>query len=111
MGILFALIAGGATADPLYCSGTIDNLYVEANGELTIRPSYHSNYTGICNILTPRFGIEPQLCVMWFAILHKANADNSPILIQYPNTGTSYTCATLPIYSSTPAPGYVMDAR
>lgn len=109
LSVALTAFASVASAEDVYCVGTVSNLYVEANGEMTIRTSYRNSYTAICNIKVPREGIDPQVCLVWFAILHKANIDNSQVIIRYPTAPG--TCGNLPEYTLTPAPGYVMDYR
>lgn len=92
---------------PAYCQGTVANVYIEANGDLSMYAGWRGDFIYICNINTGRGAINATTCTMWSAILLNAQLNNKPVLIFYP-TLTQDQCSTMPTYGNAPAPGYVM---
>jgi hypothetical protein len=99
-------LTGVANAAPIYCSGTITNLYVDSAGNLILAGTWRNDYTMICQLHQTWNGIKPETCTFWYALLAASKTHTKNVLISY---DTTYTCATLPTYEGTPAPTYVMQ--
>lgn len=110
--ILFGILVFGFSqqvfAVNLWCTGTVTRMYVDSTSRMYILPSYHASYNMICDLDSTWKGITPELCKSWFAMLQGAYHAKTTTIVYY--TGVSYpSCADLPNYTTTPAPGYVMN--
>lgn len=86
------------------CSVVPTAVLVYADGNVNVHHAGRNDYTYVCNVTTPRLGVDPTTCAMWTAILLSAKKDNRAVSFYYPGSGS---CATLPVYSNSPAPTYI----
>ena len=86
------------------CSTKILHVLVYADGSVNMFTAVRNDYTYVCNIETPRLGIQTTTCAIWTAALFEARKNNSNIALYYSGDGS---CATLPTYSNSPAPVYL----
>ena len=105
-----AAIAGlGVASAPAHaafnCTGTVSRSYVQNNGAVVFRSSWAPDYTQICNIKETWKGITPDVCLTWVAKIDAAVSLSLSVTVRYDG---DLTCGTLPIYSGTPSPKYVM---
>jgi hypothetical protein len=98
--------AGPLSAAPLWCDGTLGQTYITNTGQFLLSGSWRNDITMICDLNQSWNGIAPETCAFWYSLLVSAKTNNKPARVYY---DTSYTCATLPTYGSSPAPGYVMQ--
>lgn len=96
----------------LYCTGSLNKMYIHDSGDLMVFMSYRNDWTKLCNVKADHQGISPIVCQAWLTTLKDALAGNGTgtgtrmsVTIQYV---TTQTCATLSTYSATPKAGYVM---
>jgi hypothetical protein len=111
-GPLLGLVVALTNAPPcfaatIYCSGTLDAVYVTNDGQFVLRGTWRNDYTMICNLRQTWTGVAPETCAFWYAMMVTSKTNAKAVTLYYPNS--SYTCATLPTYESAPAPGYVMQ--
>ena len=83
------------------CSGEVTNAYIGKTGNLVIRGSWRNDYTKLCNV-----NDDPIVCSLWSGYVAKSMDENTSLIVRYTNPST--TCDSLPRYSSSPAPEYVM---
>lgn len=107
VGILAIGSCFSATAGNIYCEGSVGGLYVTNTGDVVFNGSYHTNYTQVCNLHGSWQGITTETCYAWYSQLLAARTHSQNVLLNYQTTAT-YTCASLPTYQDSPAPGYVM---
>jgi len=89
------------------CSTKVTAVLVYADGSVNVFTAVRNDYTYVCNLETPRLGIEVTTCAMWTAALFDAKKSASNIGLYYSGTGS---CATLATYSGSPAPYYLGPA-
>lgn len=101
---VFGVGAGGVT--PQYCTGTVGHLWIDNYGTVLVRPSYRGDHTRICNLNEAIGSVSTINCRAWFAMLTSAVMRQSDVIIYYDDAPA---CNVLPVYWSTPIPGYVMQ--
>lgn len=86
------------------CQGVPNQVLVYGDGSVNVFQTPRGDYTYICNLTTPRLGVDPVTCAMWTALLLSAKKDNRVVSFYYSgNVG----CTALPVYSNSPAPYYI----
>jgi hypothetical protein len=90
------------------CGTRVNNVLVYSDGSVNVFFAIRGDYTYICNLTTPRLGVDPTTCAMWTALLLSARKNASNVMLYYSGTGS---CATLPVYSNSPAPVYVGESN
>lgn len=100
--------SGTATAS-IWCSGTINAVYLASDGSVVINGSWRGDYTEICNEQGTFGGIDQPTCLAWYAAAVSAQRAQSKVELDYPND--TYTCSNLPTYSSSIAPYYLMNTQ
>ena len=107
-GVAFvALLPPSVWAAPLYCTGTLVSVYMNAAGDVIVQGSWRSDYTQLCNDQGSFGGIDGITCLAWFGAAVKAQGSQTRVIVNYGSDG-GYTCATLPTYAYSMAPGYFM---
>jgi hypothetical protein len=102
---LFASLAGAAAiASPINCQGTVLDALLYADGSVNIRGSWRSDFTFVCNTNGTFGGVATEVCLSWYATAVKAISLGKTLQVYY---NTTYTCATLPTYGSSPVPVYI----
>jgi hypothetical protein len=86
------------------CSATLTAVLVYNDGSINVFHPARNDYTYICNLNTPRLGVDTTTCAVWTALMLSARKNGTPVTFYYPGTGS---CATLPVYSNSPAPTYI----
>ena len=86
------------------CSAVPEIVLVYGDGSVNVFHSGRNDYTYVCNLASPRLGVDPVTCAMWTSLLLAAKKNNQAVQFYYPGTGS---CATLPVYSNSPAPTYI----
>lgn len=105
VGIFFALSLLPASAQAIqFCEGGVERMLVSATGELQAFMSYRGDWTTLCSVTTTWNGISTNVCNNWAATLLSVNLASRSVVIAYDD---GYTCPTLPVYNSSPAPLYV----
>jgi len=105
LSVVLASLPMSAFAD-YACNTTISAVLVYYDGTINLLHPARGDYTYVCNLNTPRLGIDTTTCAMWTALLLAARKNRSNVSIYYPGTGS---CATLPVYGNSPAPTYIGD--
>ncbi len=90
-------------ASVVYCSGKIENSYVELNGNVIIKGKWRNDWTKLCNTKED----DSIACSLWASYAATAVKDNLDVTVQYVIEDGS-TCETLPTYSDSPTPNYLM---
>jgi hypothetical protein len=93
----------------LWCSGTLTAVYVTSDGEFVLQGNWRGDYTMVCHLHNAWKGIAPETCAFWYALMVTSKTNAKPVIVYYDDS--SYTCATLPTYQGSPAPGYVMQTQ
>ena len=102
-GILFILLWSSFNAySTLYCSGKVDDIYIDASGDVVIKGAWRNNWTKICNLKNA----DVVTCSMWTSLLTNAVKDNLKVNVSY--TDGAGSCSGLATYGATPTPRYVM---
>jgi hypothetical protein len=105
--LAFGLFAATpASANPIWCQGTVTSVYVSDAGDVIFQPSYRVDYTQVCNLHGTWKGVSSETCFSWYSAIMAAKVHNRQVLLQYATD--SYTCANLPTYAGTLRPNYVM---
>jgi len=86
------------------CLAVPTAVLVYGDGSINIYHAGRNDYTYVCNLSTPRLGVDPVTGALWTSMLLAAKKNNQIIQILYPGSGS---CATLPVYSNSPAPTYI----
>ncbi len=90
-----------------FCEGAITQTLTYANGGVMIRGAWRNSWMQICNVKTEWKGVTPEVCYVWFSYASSAVTENKPVTVYY-STLDQAECATMPTYSGSPAPAYVM---
>jgi hypothetical protein len=91
-------------AADLYCSGTVQYVLMYNDGTVALSGSWRGDYVYLCSTSGSWGSIPQEVCLAWYATAVKAADDGKHVAIYY--SPSSYTCATLPTYSSAPVPFY-----
>jgi hypothetical protein len=105
-----ALIVSAPTstyAGTIYCDGTISKVLLYNDGRLMIVPSYRNDFLSVCNVQVVWNNIDTATCWGWYSILMTAKKEAKQVTVYYDSSAVS-TCALIPTYGNSPAPGYVM---
>jgi hypothetical protein len=101
--LAIALLPLPALAD-FQCDAQVKNVLIYSDGSVNVKHSVRNDYTMICNLKIERLGVSTETCSMWTAML--LNFQKNASLAQFYYSGTG-SCATLPVYSYSPAPLYI----
>lgn len=96
-----------AWADTLCGPQVITRVLTYSDGRVMIFAPWRNDFTDICNLQTTRNGVTPNTCFGWFSKISTAVAQQKKISIYYLTASGVTTCATIPTYASSPAPGYI----
>ena len=99
------MIPSPAHADA-YCVGLLNEALTYNDGGVMIYSQWRNDWTHICNLNTTWNSISPQTCFAWFSQIQTAVTARRPIGVYYAGLAPAQ-CATMPVYTSTPAPLYV----
>ena len=95
-----------ATADA-YCSSTTPAKTITYNdGRVTVLAPWRGDYIDVCNVNTTWKGVSTANCLVWFSQIANAYSAGKGMLFYYYGI-TQGECATMPLYTSAPAPGYI----
>ncbi|RYV04080.1 hypothetical protein SOPP22_01370 [Shewanella sp. OPT22] len=86
------------------CEVEIKRVLVYATGEVNILHTGRNDYTFICNAKGTWKGIDTVTCALWVSMLQSTQNNNKKAIFYYSGSGT---CASLPTYSTSPAPVYI----
>jgi hypothetical protein len=106
LGLILAVMSTSVFAANIWCTGTVRRVLVSKSGLVEVMGSWRGDWTGICNVKQDWQGVDPQTCMTWFAQTEKSLTTAKQVTIEY--TGVDVDCATLPTYSGSPGPAYVM---
>lgn len=87
------------------CFGKINNAYVTKSGDLTLHTTWKNGYATVCNIVTTRSGVDPEVCKSWLSIALSAQISKSDTVTQYSSLNQ---CSEVLDYSAAQAPAYFM---
>ncbi len=94
-----------ASADQVWCSGKVSNLWVSSDGTVFVLPSWRGDHIGFCNLSRDVGSISAKTCASWYGLLAIAVSNKADTTIFYPDAPS---CSTMPTYGSAPSPYYVM---
>lgn len=89
------------------CGGRVSGVFVDSGSRVYIHTSYRNEWTQICNITESWKGISPELCKQWSSLVTTLRVTQEPVVVYY---NESTPCSSIPYYTDSPAPGYVMIA-
>lgn len=111
MRALFAMAAASAMifstpsrAATQWCTGSIDHMFVEANGLLQVIPSWRGDWVAICSTAVVWKGVPTETCKTWQAVVLTAITTRVNTVIHYADAPA---CAQIPQYANAPAVGYI----
>lgn len=92
----------------VYCGGTapVSRILTYRNGDVLVNPTWRGNYIQICNLTTKWKDVDPSVCFAWMSKIASAISFGKPTGFWYELSDPIY-CASLPTYSSSPAPYYI----
>ena len=102
--ILAVLIWSSSLHAAFQCEVTVNRVLVYADGSVNILHTGRSDYTYICNTNGTWKDVDTVTCALWVGMLQGAQNNGKLVQFYYEGTGS---CATLPTYSSAPAPVYI----
>lgn len=89
------------------CKVDLHAVLIYGDGTVNVLHSGRGDYTHICNTSEERLGVSPTTCALWASMLLTLKKDGKKADFYYNSTPQYNSCATLPVYSNTPAPVYV----
>ena len=81
--ILLLTLSFGASANTIYCSGTVNSVYIGNDGAVVFSASYRSHYTQVCSVHGSWHSISTEICVTWYSALLAAKVHSKQVLLQY----------------------------
>lgn len=93
------------SAAPQACAGTVDASWITSDGMVLIKGSWRNDHTMICSIRNEWKGVSPDVCMSWAAKVDAAVTMGKSVTVYYTDIAD---CASLPVYTATPGPYYVM---
>ena len=81
--ILLLTLSFGASANTIYCSGTVNSVYIGNDGAVVFSASYRSHYTQVCIVHGSWQSISTEICVTWYSALLAAKVHSKQVLLQY----------------------------
>lgn len=61
------LLASRLAAAEIWCSGTVNTIYIDSDGAVVVQPSYHASYTQVCNVHGTWQGVSSEICFTWYS--------------------------------------------
>lgn len=94
-------------AAPLWCYGTINQFLTYSDGTVAVFPTWRNDWIHVCNLNATLNEVTPVTCAAWYSIIRTA-ATRQPLqtTVMFFQDGAS--CASLPTYSGSRAPNYIM---
>lgn len=94
-------------ASALYCSGKVNDFYIDSIGNVTIYSTWRNEWTTVCNLKGSRNGIDTTTCALWAAMAQKnVSQPTLTTLVMFPELPASVTCANYATYGSAPPVTY-----
>ncbi|WP_074206234.1 hypothetical protein [Parasphingorhabdus marina] len=93
-----------------WCQGYINDILTYDNGDVGIWSTWRTGWTTICNVKTEWKGIAPEACFVWFSTASASIVENKATVMYY-RTIDQAECATMPLATSAPAPGYLRMSK
>lgn len=108
--LALSLLAGPSLAANQWCTGTINELWVDSGGNVFVNPSWRADHLRVCNIndaLASAGGplVSTTTCLSWLSLLRAANVGAKSMTVFYVDAPA---CNAIGTYFSAPTPGYVM---
>jgi hypothetical protein len=104
--LIFSLLSFNTIAGNFWCSGTLEYVYVNKSGEVTIKGSWGpAAPTSICSTKNSE-AVDTITCSLWASYAVTAVKNKMPVVLMY--SEENLTCSTLPTYGDTPPPFYFM---
>jgi len=100
------MVVGTVAHADISCVGTLGGVLLYSDGSVMIQGSWRGDWTMICNTQTGWGSIDGSTCFAWYAAAVSAAKSHTGVQTYY--YGSTYTCANLPTYSSTPVPVYLL---
>lgn len=94
-----------ALAAPQWCTGTVKDLFIDADGGTAVWTSWRGSYVQVCNVNQTVGNVPPGTCMNWIALMRSAVQRGAQTTMYYPDAPA---CNTMPTYGAAPLPGYVM---
>lgn len=107
---VFVAIIGSTEAHAAaYCIAVPGEVLVGADGMVDVLTPSRGDWVGLCNIRTTWKGVDPSVCVSWFAMTANAVTQRKGLGVYYQELSQS-DCASIETYERSPAPRYVRAA-
>lgn len=100
-----AVFSGTTEAQPQWCQGTLNSVWIDTYGSVFTQPSWHGSHLRICNLRDNTGGVDTVTCSSWHSVLAEAVSKQLPTIIYYPDVPS---CDAIPTYTNAPVPYYVM---
>jgi hypothetical protein len=98
---------GVVEAAPLWCTGTLNAIYIDSTGGFYVSGTWRQDYTQICNLRQTWNGVSSDICLLWYSLLTTSKTNSKSVTIYY--SDVPYNCQNLPTYAASPGPGYAMQ--
>ena len=102
--VLLLFVVSPSLHAAFQCEVTVDRVLVYADGSVNVFHTGRNDYTYICNTNGTWKDVDTVTCALWVGMLQGAQNNGKRVQFYYDGTGS---CATLPTYSSAPAPVYI----
>ena len=100
----FSLSVASSAFANFACDVNVDRILVYSDGSVNVLHNGRNDWTYICNVKGTWKGIDTVTCALWVGMLQSTQNNEKNAVFYY---GGSGSCATLPLYDSTPAPVYI----
>lgn len=89
-----------------FCKGTIENVWVEADGDTYINGSW-AGHTQICKINGDWKGVNAEVCKAWLSMAQIAHSTGGNVVVRYSDDAIP-SCSEIPAYNAAPIPNYLL---
>jgi len=97
-------------AAPQWCTGTVAQLWVDADGNVMAYLSWRNDHVRVCNLnnsvmTSSGLAVTPTTCMSWLALLRSAVQSKTLTITYYVEAPA---CGSIATYGNAPVPYYVM---
>jgi hypothetical protein len=105
-----AICSSTVLAAPQWCTGTVAQLWVDADGNVMAYTSWRADHIRMCNLnnsvsTSNGIAVTPTTCMSWLSLLRTAVQNQKSTITYYVEAPS---CSSIATYGNAPVPYYVM---
>ena len=79
-----AAFSSSTEAQPQWCQGTLNSVWIDTYGGVFIQPSWHGSHLRVCNLRDNSCDVDTVTCSNWYSVLAEAVSNQLPTIVYYP---------------------------